>query len=124
MSTGLLDAAQRLVDLLTQENDALKRMDFPAAVALVAAKEEALADLTKHPAMRPIPPSLATLGQRLGTLAAENQTLLERAIAVQTRIVRIVARAGAPPPAATRYGGHSNRIPSNRAAALALSTSA
>jgi hypothetical protein len=41
---------------------------------------------------------------------------------VQTRIVRIVARAGAPPPAATRYGGHNSRIPSNRSTALALCT--
>ena len=124
MSTGLLDAAQHLADLLMQENAALKRMDFPAAVALVPAKEAALADLTKQPAMRAIPPPLAALGQRLGDLAIENQGLLERAIAVQTRIVRIVARAGAPPPAATRYGGHSSRTPSTRASALALSTSA
>jgi hypothetical protein len=50
--------------------------------------------------------------------------LLERAIAVQTRIVRIVARAAAPPPAALRYGGHGGRVPSNRATALALSTRA
>jgi hypothetical protein len=122
MSTDFLDAAQRLADLLTQENQALKRMDFPAAVALVPAKEVALADLTKQPAMGTIPPNLTALGQRLGGLAIENQTLLERAIAVQTRIVRIVARAGAPPPAATRYGGHNSRIPSNRSTALALCT--
>jgi hypothetical protein len=124
MSTGLLDAAQRLADLLTQENEALKRMDFPAAVALVAAKEAALAELTKQPKLGVVPPPLAALGQRLGGLASENQALLERAIAVQTRIVRIVARAAAPPPAATRYGGPGGRNPAARASALALYTSA
>ena len=124
MSTGVLDAAQRLADLLTQENEALKRMDFPAAVALVPAKETALADLTRQPAPLAIPPPLAALGKRLGSLASENQALLERAIAVQTRIVRIVARAAAPPPAATRYGSPGGRTPSVRASALALSTSA
>lgn len=119
-----MDAAHRLATLLAQENDALKQMDFPAAVALVPAKEAALADLTKQPRMETIPPPLAMLGQRLGGLANENQLLLERAIAVQTRVVRIVARACAPPPAAVRYGSHGGRAPSNRAAALALSTRA
>ena len=99
-------------------------MDFSAAVALVPAKEAALADLTKQPGIRTIPPPLARLGQRLGDLATENRVLLERAIAVQTRIVRIVARACVPPPAVVRYGGHDGRAPSNHAAALALSTRA
>jgi hypothetical protein len=123
MSDDLLDAGERLAAVLAQENDALKRMDFGLAVALVPAKEAALADMTKQPPERVSPP-LAALGLRLSRLAAENQALLERAIAVQTRIVRIVARASAPPPAAVRYGGHSGRTLSNRAAALALSTRA
>ena len=42
-------AAQRLADLLAQENAALKRLDFLAAVALVPAKEAALAELEKAP---------------------------------------------------------------------------
>lgn len=124
MSNDLLGAAQRMADVLTQENDALKRMDFSSAVALVPAKEAALADLTKHKVERVLPPPLAVLGRRLSGLAAENQALLERAIAVQTRIVRIVARACAPPPAVTPYGRQCGRTPSNRATALALSTRA
>jgi hypothetical protein len=114
-------AAQRLVNVLAQENEALKRLDFPAAVAMVPAKEAALSDLTS-PSASPIPhPALAL---RLVGLAAENQILLERAINVQTRIVRIIARAAAPPPAATRYNGHGRRPLPNRAGALALSTQA
>jgi hypothetical protein len=124
MSNDFVDAAHRLAELLQQENDALRQLDFSAAVALVPAKEAALADLTKQPRMHTIPPPLAILGQRLGGLATENQLLLERAIAVQTRVVRIVARACAPPPAAMRYGSHGGRAPSDRAAALALSTRA
>lgn len=116
-----LQAAQRLADVLEQENLALKRLDFPAAIALVPAKEAALADLTKPPVtvIR-----RAALAQRLVGLASENHVLLERAIAVQTRIVRIIARAAKPPPAAIRYNGHGGRTPFNRAGAMALSTRA
>jgi len=115
------EAAQRLADLLAQENAALKRLDFLAAVALVPAKEATLAALEKAPRGST---SRTGLGQRLSALAKENQALLERAIAVQTRIVRIVARASAPMPAATRYNGYGGREPQTRAAALAVSTKA
>ncbi len=115
------EAAQHLADLLAQENAALKRLDFPAAVALVPAKEAALAELEKAPRGST---NQTGLGQRLTALAMENQALLERAIAVQTRIVRIVARASAPMPAATRYNGYGGQEPLTRAAALAVSTKA
>lgn len=116
-----LKAVQRLADVLEQENVALKRLDFPAAVALVPAKEAALADLTN-----PSAPAIqrTALAQHLAGLASENHVLLERAIAVQTRIVRIVARAATPPPAAIRYNGYGGRLPAGRTGALALSTRA
>ena len=131
MNNRFQDAAQLLLDVVVRENEALKKLDFPSAAALVPAKEAALLELAKqHRAAPPgptLPSSLAVLGQRLAGLAAENQILLERAIAVQTRIVQIVARAAAPPPALTRYGGHgvsasSLRASSRRAAPMALST--
>jgi hypothetical protein len=124
MSNDLLDAAKRLADVLTQENDALRRMDFPAAVAMVPAKEAALTELTKQPAPNTVAPPLAALAQRLAGLATENQMLLQRAISVQTRIVQIVARACAPAPAVAPYGGRGGRVLSSRAGALALSTRA
>jgi hypothetical protein len=124
MTDDLLEAAQRLADVLAEENEALKRLDFPSAMALLPAKDAALADLTRQPRPSPPPLPLAALGRRLGGLAVENQTLLERAIAVQTRIVRIVARAYAQPPAVARYNGYAGRAPSHRTAALALSTRA
>lgn len=121
MSDERQEAAQRLADLLEQENAALKRLDFPAAVALLAAKEAALADLGKPP-ITPITPT--GLVQRLGELATENQILLERAITVQTRVVRIVARACAPSPALTQYNRDGGRSTSARTTALALSARA
>ena len=124
MSNGVVDAVKRLADVLAEENEALKRLDYPAAMLLVPAKEAALADLAKQPKGLTLPASMAAVGERLGTLAAENQVLLERAIAVQTRIVRIVAQACVPPPAVTRYGGRGGKTPSHRAGALALSTRA
>ncbi len=122
MSDEHLVAAQQLADVLARENDALKRLDFVLAAALVPAKDAALADFMKLP--KTSAPRMAALGRRLGGLAAENQILLERAIAVQTRLIRIVARALAPPPALTCYNGYNPRAASNRAAAVALSTRA
>jgi hypothetical protein len=124
MSGDVLETAQHLADVLTQENDALKRLDFSAAVALAPIKEAALANLMKHTdGLTPSPP-LVAVGQRLGAVAAENQLLLARAIEVQTRIVRIVARACAPAPAVTRYGGRGGRSLSLHTTAMALSTRA
>ncbi len=124
MSNDLMDAGQRLVDVLVQENEALARQDFATAVALLPAKEAALADLTKQPKAVTVPPSLIELGQRIGGLAAENQALLERAVTVQTRIVRMVARACAPMTDMMQYNRNGIRAPSPRTAALALSTRA
>jgi hypothetical protein len=119
-----MEAAHRLAELLAQENEALKRHDYAAAVAFVPAKEAALAELTKQPRVSTLQPPLAALARLLETLATENQALLERAITVQTRIVRIVARACAPPQATARYASPRGRAPSHHTAALALSTRA
>ncbi|WP_428488799.1 hypothetical protein [Rhodopila sp.] len=124
MSKDLAESAQRMADLLAAENDALKRLDFAAATALVTAKEQTLADLAKHQGRSTPSPALAAIGQLVAKLAAENQLLLERSIAVQTRIVRIVARACAPPPSVARYGGHGRSTTPRATAALALSTRA
>jgi hypothetical protein len=124
MSNDLIDAGERLAGVLEQENEALSRMDFSAAIALVPAKEAALAELTKHSISSAMATAPTGLGQRLGELAAENQTLLERAVAVQTRVVRIVARACTPHVDTAQYNRDGNRAPMPRTAALALSTRA
>jgi hypothetical protein len=124
MNNEHLDAAQHLADVLAQENEALQRLDFTAAATLLSVKDAALANLVKQPKIDTPPATLVAVGQRLAKLISENQILLERAIGVQTRVVRIIARALTPPPAATRYNGYDGRAPSARATALAVSTRA
>jgi hypothetical protein len=112
---------ERLADVLARENAALKRMDLPAAVALVPQKEAALAEMTRTA------PKAATQSPALRTLAGlaeENRVLLERAIEVQTRIVRLVARAIVPNPQGARYKRPNEWKPSQRTMALAVSRSA
>jgi hypothetical protein len=120
MGDRQLEAAAQLADLLDQENAALRRLDYPQAAALVPAKVKALEALTKG-SMCPVP---GGPWQRLGELAAENQVLLEEAMAVQTRIVMIVARASAPPSPAVGYNGYRCGPPSARSAAMAVLTRA
>ena len=121
MTGEFATAAQRLADVLEQENEALKRHDFPSATLLLAAKDAAVADLAKQPSPVATDP-LASLMRHVMALANENQTLLERALTVQTRIIRIVARACAPPPASMQYNTHGSKPSPSRAAALAVST--
>ncbi len=97
-------AAQRLTAALEQENAALAACDFAAIGGLLAEKEAALADLSAAP---PPPPDTAIA---LATVTARNRALLERALAVQARIIALVARAAPPAPA------HSYRAPGNRTA--------
>ncbi len=126
MTANWLHAAAALADVLARENAALQRLDFPAAVALVADKETALANLAAHDGemqQQPPPAEAVTLGRHLHALAAENRTLLERAITVQTRIVGIIARA-ARPPIARSYAANGHHSQPRRTAAMALSARA
>ncbi len=107
--------ASRLADVLSRENEALIRVDYPAAVALAAGKEAALAALAEGPT--PSPEQL----RRLAELANTNRDLLERAIIVQTNVVRIVARACAAPAAEAHYNRNGATSPRPRAGAYALS---
>jgi inactivated superfamily I helicase len=125
MSGTVLEAASRLADVLVQENAALQRMDLPAAVALVPAKEAALAEMARD---TPLPanalsPAILALGRRLADLAEENRILLERAIGVQTRIVRMIARAIVPARETEHYRHPDDRTKSVRTMAVAISRS-
>ena len=109
------DSAAHLADVLSQENEALARIDYAAAVALVPAKEAALMALVQGP-----PPPLGQL-RRLTELATVNQCLLERAIAVQTDVVRMVAKACAASRATPHYNRTGAASPCPRIEAFALS---
>jgi hypothetical protein len=127
MTQDLVDAANALAEVLVRENAALKRLDFAAAVALGQAKEAALLGVTKGRAVLPVTqrtPTTMALGRRINELVAENRTLLERAIAVQTRVVAIVARAVTPPPAMRQYAASGFKTQPRRAPAMALSARA
>ena len=86
------EPASALAGILEAENAALRALDFPTATALLADKQRALAAMTGAP-----PPPHAAL-RRVQLAAAENRALLERAIAVQARVVGIVTRAARPKP--------------------------
>ena len=107
--------ATHLADVLSQENEALTRVDYAAAVALVPAKEAALTALAQGSA--PPPAQL----RHLTELANVNRDLLERAIAVQTDVVRMVARACAASRATTHYNRTGAASPCPRIEAFALS---
>jgi hypothetical protein len=121
MSNDVIAAAERLAELLAQENDALKRVDYAAAVALVPDKEAALTALSGHIAPPDFPPPLA---RRLRDLATENREQLALGITVQTRVVQIVARAYTPPAAESGYRARGGKSAPHHATALALSTRA
>jgi hypothetical protein len=123
MNRTALEAANRVAELLARENAALQRMDLSAAVALVPAKETALADLARE---TPLPssalsPAVLALGRRLADLAEENRILLERAIGVQVRIVQMIARAGQPIQETVHYRHPADRRNPYRSLSVAMS---
>jgi hypothetical protein len=127
VTQDLVDAANALAEVLTQQNAALSRLDFPAAAALGAAKEAAFFGVTRDCKLTsPVggSPALAALGQRMKTLVTENQALLERAIAVQARIVGIIVRAAVPPPVTGQYAASGLKSQSRRTSAITLSARA
>ena len=101
----LTKATIRLVDILQAENTELQAMDFKAAGRLLMAKQAATADLTAAQADTLFAPvGLQALAQRLNELADENRMLLERAIAVQRRVLSTVVRAAQTVAPEPQYG--------------------
>lgn len=118
-------AAARLSRVLDAENAALRTLDLPAAAALLNEKLAAtrsLAEAAAHAGTREAPnPEAAGLALRLRDLAQENRLLLERAIAVQGRVLDLVARAarqGTGQP--LRYGAGGAATPEHAAMAMRL----
>jgi hypothetical protein len=102
MTTALHDAAAALAEALAAENAALAAFDLGRAAAMLPAKQAAADALA---ALLPATPEDAArpLAARLRDLLAENRVLLERAIRVQGRVLRLVAQA-LPQPLPRRYG--------------------
>ena len=121
MSADLVEAARILADTLTEENAALAALDLKRAGALLAGKERAVAVFSA--ALTGSSPDEAErpLAQRLRSLADENKTLLERAIAAQGRVMAVFAQAAARQPG---YGAPSSRTSSCRPVPFALAAQA
>lgn len=115
MTGDLLQAGQRLAEALQAENEALAALDLTRAAALATAKVEACdafaaaqaAAAKEEEATRaqdgaatssPTEERLAAeqLALRLQSLSVENRRLLERAIALQSRVIETIAGAALP----------------------------
>ena len=108
--TDLLAATVRLAATLHAENAALQAMNLTAAASLLPEKQRASTAFETARAATP-PAQSAALRDAVAKLmdqAAENRRLLERAIAVQTRVIGIVVGAVRPPHPASRYGRSGN----------------
>ena len=120
----LLAASEGLLDVLDAENSALIRLDLPAAVALLSAKQEALAWFEASRPSAPPPrgshPRLQVVALRLGAALDENKRLLERAMTVQRRIMALLAQAAREQVPGHCYGsqGHYQGNKSDRPFAL------
>ena len=116
--TGLVEAAERLADILVVENTALRALDLPRVAQCLAEKTAAV---TACQASDPNTPAVSRpMVERLRALAAENRLLLERAIAVQNRVIGMIAGAMPRPPGAQGYGATGGRTRSQPAVPFAV----
>jgi len=136
MTEDLATTTARLAEALAAENAALAALDLPRAGAMLAAKTRAAeAFVAAHSVSRGMSQGIsqeASPGagivppQHLRALLDENQRLLEHAIAVQGRVIGIIARAlprALRDPAAARYGAQGRTAPA-RLSAVAVSARA
>lgn len=123
MNEALELAAVQLAEVLMAENTALDAFDLPGAAALLTRKTSAAEAFIA--ACVAAPRATAHEGARLARLAEENRRKLQRAIAIQGRVIEIIARAvpRALQQAAPRYGAQG-RVAASRLPALAVSARA
>ncbi|MBL6454078.1 hypothetical protein JMJ55_02010 [Belnapia sp. T6] len=131
MMDALLTAGQRLAEALGAENEALAALDLPRAAGLATAKMQAadafaaaFATARKFGlrAEGPERRQAAELTERLQRLGAENRRLLERAIAVQSRVIETIAGAALPRAGTGAYGAAGRPAGARQAPALAMAT--
>ncbi len=122
MTQDLVNAATRLVEALKAENAALTALDLPRAGQMLAEKIAAARAFTESRTThekrsraeieafgdalaqdRSAPEAMRTVALLLREEAAENQRLLERAIAVQMRVLGTLAQAVTAAKPASRY---------------------
>ena len=131
MMDALLAAGQRLAEALRAENAALSALDLPSAAGLATAKMQAadafaaaFATARKTGARMDGPErhDAAELTHRLQSLGEENRRLLERAIAIQSRVIETIAGAALPRSGAGSYGAAGRPSTGRQPPALAMAT--
>lgn len=130
MMDSLILAGHRLAEALRAENEALAKLDLPRAATLASSKiaasdafAAAYAAQAKHGAAPegPVRQAAALLTRRLEELGQENRRLLERAVALQSRVIETIAGAALPKAAPQGYAPLGSRPAGVRPPALALS---
>lgn len=130
MMDSLILAGQRLAEALRAENEALAKLDLPRAATLANSKiaatdafAAAYAAQAKHGSAPdgPVRQAAAVLTRRLEELGQENRRLLERAVALQSRVIETIAGAALPKAAPQGYAPPGSRPAGVRPPALALS---
>jgi hypothetical protein len=105
MIDTLILAGHRLAEALRAENEALAALDLPRAARLAGPKiaasdafAAAYAAQAKHGSAPegPVRQAAALLAGRLDELGRENRRLLERAVALQSRVIETIAGAALP----------------------------
>lgn len=113
MMQTLIAAGLRLAEALRAENQALAALDLSRAAPLAAAKIQAAEIFAREhdacvkthaKAAGPERAAAERLAEALGRLTAENRSALERAIALQSRVIETIA--GAARNAALRRAGN------------------
>ena len=120
MTKDLITAGTRLAETLETENVALAALDLPRAAGMLADKRSAVAEFDAVRTAAVPSEAAQRMARRLQALAMENKRLLERAIAVQGRVIGVVARAATAATEPASYGPERGRRP----AAMAFSTRA
>lgn len=132
MMDTLILAGQRLAEALRAENEALAALDLSRAAVLATGKiaasdafAAAYAAQAKHGgrAAGPVRDAAAILAQRLEDLGTENRRLLERAVALQSRVIETIAGAALPRTQPQGYAPAGRAAPA-RPPALAFSARA
>jgi len=132
MTDELLHAAASLADILARENTALATLDLAAAAALVTEKHlaaDAFAAAHARLAAADTPryvkrDALGATALRLRDLAADNRRLLDRALAIQARVLDIIAQAVPRASSqAPRYGAEGALVGRTRALPVAIAAS-
>lgn len=133
MMDTLILTGQRLAEALRAENEALAALDLPRAATLAASKiaasdafAAAYAAQARHGSapQGPVQQAAGILASRLEDLGRENRRLLERAVALQSRVIETIAGAAMPRPGSNGYAPAGRPAATLRAPALALSARA